>query len=216
MNTKSTKGELISLFSTPVVKTNIGRSFTKEEAESFDRIPMQEYNTLYSEQQGLQSKRYNIFDIFAEELNDIKSFCEHELKRYLEEIEGIDTDLAGLRITQSWFNKIKPQKFHAIHDHRNSYLSGVLYINCLQNDSLNFEDRDMGRGVNIEFQKKKATLWNAGRAKVGVKEGDLIIFPSSIQHFVDVNETNKERISLSFNTFPMGKLGNERASHLKL
>ena len=50
-----------------------------------------------------------------------------------------------------------------------------------------------------------------------VTEGDLIIFPSWVPHGVSFNETeNKERISLAFNTFPIGEMGDYYGSHLKL
>ena len=71
---------------------------------------------------------------------------------------------------------------------------------------------------NIEFPLKKPTVWNANGISQNVKEGDLILFPSWIPHSVNRNETkNKERISLSFNTFPIGEMGNyDSATHLKL
>ena len=37
--------------------------------------------------------------------------------------------------------------------------------------------------------------------------GDLIIFPSSTNHYVAQKKENNKRISLSFNTFVKGKLG---------
>jgi len=207
--------EIIPLFPTPVTMTNIGRDFTKKELQFFlTDIPMKE------EKEGgasnHRSKDYYLFDNFAEELNDIKSFCEFHLKQYLEEIEGVDIDLATLRITQSWLNKTKPQGHQFSHFHNNSYLSGVLYISCLPNDNINFSDRMYGSYNNMEFSKKKATGWNPIGAKVNVKKGDLIIFPSWIPHHVDMNNTDKERISLTFNTFPIGEMGNVIGSRLKL
>ena len=70
----------------------------------------------------------------------------------------------------------------------------------------------------MEFLKNKSTIWNARGAMVDVEEGNLLIFPSWITHFVNINETeNKERISLAFNTFPIGELrDNTGGSHLKL
>ena len=48
-------------------------------------------------------------------------------------------------------------------------------------------------------------------------KGDLVIFPSWIRHHVGVNETeNEDRISLSFNTFPIGEMGDPLGSHLIL
>ena len=143
--------------------------------------------------------------------------CEHQLKNYLENVVGANTDLAGLRITQSWLNKTRPQEHHHLHHHTNSYLSVVLYICCLPNDHINFEKRSDGLYNNMEFPKKKNTEWNGNVVKVGVEEGDLIIFPSWMKHDVSLNETkNRERISLSFNTFPIGEMGEYYGSHLKL
>ena len=208
------QGEIIPIFPTPIVRANIGRYFTKKEHQLFlTDIPMWK-----DEQAGMfnhQSKDFYLFDSHADILGDVKKFCEHELKRYLENIEGVDTDLAGLRITQSWLNKTKPGEYHHPHFHTNSYISAVLYIKCLPNDGINFDNRMYGMFNNIEFPIKKTTQWNARSTGVDVEEGDLLLFPSWITHFVNVNETeNKERISLAFNTFPIGEMGNYNGGSL--
>ena len=49
------------------------------------------------------------------------------------------------------------------------------------------------------------------------KPGDLILFPSSLRHSVPINTTNKNRISLSFNTFVSDTLGSENElTHLNI
>ena len=212
------KGNLIPLFPTPVVKINIGRDFTKEELQLF-LTDILVHKDKERREHNHRSKEHYLFDnTFAEELKDIKEFCESQLKDYLEKIEGADTNFAELRITQSWLNKTKLGEFHHIHTHPNSYLSGVLYIKCLPNDSINFTNRNKELYNNIEFPIKKITSWNPDAVKVGVKEGDLIIFPSWVPHHVAANETKDvDRISLSFNTFPIGELGEyDGATHLKL
>ena len=217
------KGELISLFSTPVVVTNIGRDFTETELQLFlEDIPYhKDADALTTGEKGMsnhQSKDRFLFDSHSDTLKDIKKFCEHQLKNYLEHIEGVDTNLAGLRITQSWWNKNKPGEHDHSHHHSNSYISVVLYISCLPNDGINFSNRMYGMFNNMEFSRKKVTVWNSTGTTINVTEGDLIIFPSWIPHFVNRNETkDTERISLSFNTFPTGEMGNyEYGNHLKL
>ena len=210
------KGELISLFSTPVVKINIGRSFTKDEIDCIANIPIER-----NEKKGMKnhrSKDFFLFDNYSETLKDIKIFCEDELERYLEEIEGADIDRATLRITQSWLNNTKPGESHHSHSHRNSYLSGVFYLKCLPNDSINFTNRSKGSYHNMEFSKERVTEWNSNGVIANVKKGDLILFPSWVPHHVDINETkDNERISLSFNTFPIGEMGEyDGATLLKL
>jgi uncharacterized protein (TIGR02466 family) len=218
-NKETTTREKISaipLFPIPIVKTNIGRDFTETELQLCTTdIPMMKNQ----EMPNHQSKDRYLFDSHGTDtLKDIINFCEHQLKNYLEHIEGVDTNLAGLRITQSWLNETKPGESHYSHFHRNSYLSGVLYFKCLPDDSINFENRLEGNYNNMRFSNLKYTGWNANIVKVDIEEGDLIIFPSWIPHSVDQNETkNMERISLAFNTFPVGELGtNNNVDHLML
>ena len=213
-STNKQKGKIMSLFPTPVVVVNIDRSFTKDEVDCITDIPM------YKDEKGMsnhQSEDFYLFDNFVEELKDIKILCEHHLKQYLEYIKGVDTNKVTLRITQSWLNKTKPGEYHHMHSHANSYLSGILYITCLPNDHINLTNRMYGMYNNMELSTKKETVWNSMGVVVDVKKGDLIIFPSWIPHHVDVNETkDNERISLSFNTFPIGEMGDYYGSHLKL
>ena len=205
------KGEFLSLFPTPAVKTNIGRGFTKDETDFIQNISMQT-----KKRENHQSQDAYLFDTFIEELKDIKNFCEYHLKQYLENIEGANTDLAGLRITQSWLNKNKPQEHQHLHHHGNSYLSGILYVSCLPDDCINIINRLYRPYNNMNFPMKEITEWNTQGTKISVKEGDLLLFPSWIPHYVDKNNTDKERISLAFNTFPIGEMGDYYGSHLKL
>ncbi len=212
--TEINEGNTISLFPIPAKIINIGRDFTENELQLFfEDIPM-----MKEDMSNYQSVNLTLFDNFAEELNDIKSFCEYQLKKFLEEIDGVDTDLAGLRITQSWLNKTKPGECHLPHIHANSYLSGVLYVSCLPNDSIILTNRSFGNFNNIELPIKKNTPWNTQQITINVTEGDLIIFPSWMGHSVNMNETkNRERISLACNTFPIGEIGSYRKiNHLFL
>ena len=216
MEKEKKKNKLMSLFPTPLFKTNIGRDFTKDELQLFfeDILMHKDKKEMFNH----RSKDFYLFDSYADTLKDIRNFCEQQLKNYLEEIDGIDTDLVGLRITQSWLNKTKPDESHHLHHHSNSYLSAVLYISCLPNDGINFENRMHGLYNNMEFSIKKPTEWNANEILQNVTEGDFIIFPSWVPHRVLPNETkDTDRISLSFNTFPIGELGEPSgATHLKL
>ena len=212
------KPSILSLFAVPVVKVNMNREFTKDELQLllFD-VPMRKDEERKEGLYNHQSKDYYLFDSHVDTLGEIKKFCEHHIKQYVEHVEGIDTDLAGIRITQSWLNKTKPGESHHSHFHPNSYLSAVLYISCLPKDYIIFENRLHGAFNNIEFPKKKLTEFNSNSWAQTVVKGDLVIFPSWIRHHVGVNETeNEDRISLSFNTFPIGEMGDPLGSHLIL
>jgi len=60
-------------------------------------------------------------------------------------------------------------------------------------------------------------LYNSESWWFEVGTGDLLLFPSSLTHMVETVQED-ERISLSFNTFPVGYVGDESsltALHLK-
>ena len=221
MKVEQQQVEIIPLHSTPIIKTNIGRDFTKDEIKCFQDIPLERQK----QGQGIggkgQSNHQSVsFTLFENcpSLYDVQKFCKHTLKIYLKEIEGVNTDLAGLKITQSWLNKNKPSEGHSPHTHSNSIISGVFYIKCLPNDCINLQNNHFRLYNTMEFPIMKSTLWNTSNYAQDVIAGDLILFPSWMSHFVSPNETkDKERISLAFNTFPIGELGNsQHATHLVL
>ena len=123
----------------------------------FQNIPMHKNPNTMLNHRSVDSF---LFDNFAKELKDIKNFCVYHLTEYLEEIEGIDINIANLRITQSWLNRAGPNESHHPHHHPNSCLSGVLYIKCLQNDNIVFSNLMQGIYNSMEFPKSKNTEWN--------------------------------------------------------
>ena len=201
------KPEVRPLFATPIVKVNINREFTTDEL----KLLLYDIPVVKDETTGMtnhQSDMSSVFDHY-EELKNIKDFCEREINDYLEQIEGVITDKANLKITMSWLNRNKSQEEHPPHFHANSYLSGVLYLQCLSDDAIIFSNRLHKFFDNFDFPREKHTIWTAPMIRQKVIEGDLVIFPSWLMHSVEKNEAyDKERVSLSFNTFPIGKMGN--------
>ena len=45
---------------------------------------------------------------------------------------------------------------------------------------------------------------------IPVGTGDLLLFPSDLPHMVEPTTSNQTRISLSFNSFPEGVIGDDR------
>ena len=53
----------------------------------------------------------------------------------------------------------------------------------------------------------EGNIWNSSNWELPTKAGDLILFPSYLTHSVPKNESNEKRISLAFNYFLEGTLG---------
>ena len=105
-------------------------------------------------------------------------------------------------INEWWFNINYKGCMNRLHQHPNSIHSGVYYIKAPENCG------------SIVFPHPSSTLmwsWqgsmlkepnanNSSMATLKPKKNLLFIFPSWADHSVDANESDEERISLSFNT----------------
>jgi hypothetical protein len=88
-------------------------------------------------------------------------------------------------------------------------VSGVLYINSdEQNDKIKFFN-DSYRTLRLEL--KEYNIWNSKSWWFPVKTGDIILFPSSLTHMVETKQGTNTRISLAFNVFIKGTIGNNKS-----
>jgi uncharacterized protein (TIGR02466 family) len=134
----------------------------------------------------------------------------HELEEFRELVSCIDkaarSVLRFLRITYDaieisgcWATVLAPGAAHKAHHHPNNFLSGVYYARVGPGaDSINFHDPRNQTGI-IRPPVAELTAENTDQVVVRVKEGTLLIFPSYLQHSVDANAGDAERISISFN-----------------
>ena len=118
------------------------------------------------------------------------------------EIDGLcDPTLHG-----AWFNVNKKGDYNKQHSHISGeylpHLSAVYYLKTSKNcGKLCFVNPDQFINVNPFFQKKLKFFnpFNSPEYLINPKEMDLIIFPSSLSHYVEPNTSSEERISLAFN-----------------
>jgi uncharacterized protein (TIGR02466 family) len=134
----------------------------------------------------------------------------HQLEEFRDLISCIDNAaksvLRFLRITYDaveisgcWANVLAPGAAHKAHHHPNNFLSGVYYVRTRPGaDAINFHDPRSQTGI-IRPPVAELTAENTDQVVVKVKDGTLLIFPSYLQHSVDVNASKEERISISFN-----------------
>ena len=53
---------------------------------------------------------------------------------------------------------------------------------------------------DVSLQTEKYNTFNSATFMLPMKRGELILFPSNLTHSVPVNQSEEERISLSFNS----------------
>ena len=104
-----------------------------------------------------------------------------------------------IEITGCWANINASGASHAIHSHPNNFLSGIYYVHTHPGaESVNFHDARPQADV-IRPPVTELTSQNTDQVVVTVSDGVLLMFPSYLAHSVSPNESDKLRISISFN-----------------
>lgn len=102
-------------------------------------------------------------------------------------------------ITACWANILPPGAAHRMHSHPNNFLSGVYYLRTGAGaDTINFHDPRVQAGI-IRPPVTELTSANTDQVVARVNRGMLLMFPAYLQHSVDANAGEEERISISFN-----------------
>tara|TARA_B100001094_G_C17797452_1_gene607439 strand:+ start:45 stop:641 length:597 start_codon:yes stop_codon:yes gene_type:complete len=115
----------------------------------------------------------------------------------------------GFNITDMWSNILKPGETHRPHTHSNNILSGVFYVEAEQTSGIIFADPRPQAGV-IQPSVTNQVIDNANKIKYDSVSNRMIMFPSWLQHYVPINETNSNRISIAFNVMLKGIVGSSK------
>lgn len=160
------------------------------------------------------TERY-LFDAY-DELKTFKDYCQTQLNHYAHEILKIHKK-QQFYITQSWGNLNTPGTNHHAHIHLNSVISAVYFVT--ENSSPIVFERNLSSYLFplCEFTTTEFNEFNSDSWKVDNTKDTLLLFPSSLKHRVPNNKTDIDRITISFNSFIKGTIGDtSKATELKL
>ena len=103
----------------------------------------------------------------------------------------------------AWVNINPPEAFNMKHNHPTSDLSGVLWIksqkdcgNIIFDSPRSFATHQEIECYNEDFKENNNYFHSFSFNPVA---GRLLVFPSHLEHHVDFNESQEDRISVSFN-----------------
>lgn len=114
----------------------------------------------------------------------------------------------SFKIGTSWATLTKTKSESHYHVHSNYWLSACYYP--MGNDEDNFKIMfKRPTPLFYDIPVKSYSSNNSIDYTLNVKEGDLIIFSSYLDHKICFNETKRERISLALNITPDGIIGKD-------
>lgn len=187
-----------NLFPIPVGRYELGRDLTSKELSFLKNQETRPNmgNVTSANKTLLKSK----------ELTQLRDFIETKVSDYFTEVYN-PKHKVNLKITQSWTNYTKQGEYHHKHEHPNSFISGVFYVQSHKaKDKIYFYRTGYQQ---IKLPPNEWNAWNSDSWWFDVGTCDLILFPSSLTHMVETVDHEQTRISLSFNTFPIGNVGEE-------
>jgi uncharacterized protein (TIGR02466 family) len=189
------------IFPTPIYISKVDRKLTPLELKFVDKNKKDHYKN-----DGNITSNNN-YILNEKPFVNIKKELHLRVQDYFDKIISPDNNITPY-ITQSWLNYTETNQYHHKHSHPNSLVSGVFYINCHEeHDKIKFFNDNY---KTIRTEVKDWNIWNSETWWFSVKTGDVILFPSSLTHMVETKQGDNTRISLAFNVFIKGTIGNNK------
>ena len=192
--------EVLKFFPIPVFKFRFEkfRTFNEELSNYIYKLYEEDSKGVdRSNRGGWHSKTFELND-----KNSIQLKFALELQKYILKTFtnlGWKTENQNIRIREMWAIINKKDDFNVVHTHPNSLLSAAYYVKAPNNcGRFQIEDLNIVKRHASPLIANQNEL-NMNVAGLEVTEGDLLIFPGYLPHKVARNETDDDRIVISFN-----------------
>lgn len=185
------------IFSTPLVIESKMYTLKPEELSFIKSLSLRKSDN--------NSISESIYVLENKELSELAKMIEYYIDGYVSNVLEINEKV---KRTQSWIAVSKKGQSHHQHEHPNTFISAVFYVDCKSGDLiLKRQNSAIQDGFNFGFSIKKFNSSNCRRWNIPARTGDLVIFPGHITHFTTPNEHDDDRIILGINYFLSGEIG---------
>ena len=183
-----------SLFSSPVFETDLDFDLEKLKKQIKEERKI-DNGVKKSNVKGWHSKDISNNERFSDFIQKLKEVVQIEFETILNKDRELELD-------NCWINISGKGAYNLSHVHPMSVISGVLFVDTEPTARLVFENSQyyaqyyLNNCLTDEFNNQFGFLLDAPYTPVN---GRIVMFPSFLQHSVEQNQKNKERISISFN-----------------
>ena len=184
---------IIDLFSVPILEKTFDFDLEDMQYDCYCKREIDGGRNV-SNINGWQSSRLNVGNTPLDYFFDEMLVC---AKEFADKI-SLKSDLI---METAWININGPGAYNQVHDHPNCMLSGVFYVKTPE-DCGNIEFRHPALSpISRDWIRKQEehNKYNSQVWRFIPKENTAYIFPSWLDHQVFSNNSNEDRISISFN-----------------
>ena len=164
--------EVLNLFTVPLLKYSIP-NWESVKKRLVRHLPKDKYTDFYDSEDN--SAEY--ITVFGESIQDIMMDYSNMMGN-------------PAFVSRVWYERSKKGDSHNAHNHGATGYSGVLYVNF---------DSQQHKGTKFYSPFFDPNTGDLLECVAEVEEGDLVLFPSYLLHEATVNESEIERIIISFN-----------------
>ena len=194
------EAQLTEVFSVPIMLVDTDYGISESEMEYI-------LGSEYDPNSGGNLTSTDRFILNNQELSGLKKFVDTAIDVYAKDLlQWVPEN--NLYVTQSWVNKNAKDTQHSPHTHPNSFVSGVFYLT--DNPAPTVFSQRVNHMFPLDMPCVSANQYNQRFRKYQInpeRKGQMILFPSSVEHFVPSNPDSSERMTLSFNTWAKGSAG---------
>jgi uncharacterized protein (TIGR02466 family) len=192
--------EIIKLFPEPIFRFKLEdfKNFNKDLAQYIYKLRDDDNEGVTKSNRGGWHSQFFMLD----QQNSIQQRFALKAQEYIVKVfqlYGWRIKDINIRIQHMWAIINKKNDFNVVHIHPNCYLSAAYYVRAPKNcGRFKVETPNIARRYAYPPIAKQNEL-NVNVASFDIEDGDLIIFPSYLPHKVGKNESDEDRIVISFN-----------------
>ena len=194
------KNETLKLFPEPIFKYKLNdyQNFNQELGKYiYDLYEKDNIGIQRSNRGGWHSENFKL-----SEPNSIQQKFAQEVQKYiLNAFQNMGWKIKdkNIRLKEMWAIINKKNNFNVIHTHPNCYLSAAYYVKTNKKcGNFEVESPNIARRHSYPELAVQNEL-NLNIASIDISDGDLLLFPSYLPHKVGINESEEDRIVISFN-----------------
>lgn len=143
----------------------------------------------------LYTDYYNIVNtqeppLYIRKTIDILNFYIDKFHSDFKSLDFVDKNFQRFGLNCAWFQKQEENMHHIVHNHGSLGFSSVCYIDY---------DKEKHSSTVFLSPYGEFTTGNTTYFQPEVEEGDIIFFPSFLNHFAPLNTSEDNRVIFSFN-----------------